>query len=157
MRAELDAPVLVGVGAAFDFHAGLVPQAPALVQDVGLEWAYRLAHEPRRLWRRYMRYNPRFVDALRAPAGRPPPRDLRARELTGAPPRRPARRAQSAPCPSPPRASIVIPTRDAPGYLDVTLASVAPQAARARRRADRRQRRRRPGHRARSPSATARA
>jgi N-acetylglucosaminyldiphosphoundecaprenol N-acetyl-beta-D-mannosaminyltransferase len=61
MRAALDAPVLIGVGAAFDFHAGLVPQAPNRVQDLGLEWAYRLAHEPRRLWRRYARYNPRFV------------------------------------------------------------------------------------------------
>ncbi len=61
LRAELDAPVLVGVGAAFDFHAGLVPQAPNWIQESGLEWAYRLAHEPRRLWRRYTRYNPRFV------------------------------------------------------------------------------------------------
>lgn len=61
MRPRLEAPVLVGVGAAFDFHAGLVPQAPAWMQDSGLEWAYRLAHEPRRLGRRYLRYNPRFV------------------------------------------------------------------------------------------------
>jgi N-acetylglucosaminyldiphosphoundecaprenol N-acetyl-beta-D-mannosaminyltransferase len=61
MRDVLDAPVLVGVGAAFDFHAGLVPQAPSWMQELGLEWAYRLAHEPRRLWRRYARYNPRFV------------------------------------------------------------------------------------------------
>jgi N-acetylglucosaminyldiphosphoundecaprenol N-acetyl-beta-D-mannosaminyltransferase len=64
MRGELDAPVLVGVGAAFDFHAGLVPQAPSVLQESGLEWAYRLAHEPRRLWRRYLRYNPRFVHAF---------------------------------------------------------------------------------------------
>jgi N-acetylglucosaminyldiphosphoundecaprenol N-acetyl-beta-D-mannosaminyltransferase len=64
MRPQLDAPVLVGVGAAFDFHAGLVPQAPAFLQDAGLEWAYRLVQEPRRLWRRYLRYNPRFVVAL---------------------------------------------------------------------------------------------
>ncbi|MGH2856699.1 MAG: WecB/TagA/CpsF family glycosyltransferase [Solirubrobacteraceae bacterium] len=64
MRPLLAAPVLVGVGAAFDFHAGLVPQAPAWMQDIGLEWAYRLAHEPRRLWRRYLRYNPRFVVAF---------------------------------------------------------------------------------------------
>jgi N-acetylglucosaminyldiphosphoundecaprenol N-acetyl-beta-D-mannosaminyltransferase len=64
LRPELDAPVLVGVGAAFDFHAGLVPQAPAFLQNVGLEWAYRLVQEPRRLWRRYLRYNPRFVLAL---------------------------------------------------------------------------------------------
>jgi N-acetylglucosaminyldiphosphoundecaprenol N-acetyl-beta-D-mannosaminyltransferase len=61
MRERLDAPVLVGVGAAFDFHAGLVPQAPMWMQSSGLEWTFRLAHEPRRLWRRYARYNPRFV------------------------------------------------------------------------------------------------
>ena len=61
MRHRLTAPVLVGVGAAFDFHAGLVPQAPESIQRMGLEWAYRLAHEPRRLWKRYARYNPRFV------------------------------------------------------------------------------------------------
>jgi N-acetylglucosaminyldiphosphoundecaprenol N-acetyl-beta-D-mannosaminyltransferase len=61
MRDRLDAPVLVGVGAAFDFHAGLVPQAPGWMQSAGLEWTFRLAHEPRRLWRRYARYNPRFV------------------------------------------------------------------------------------------------
>jgi N-acetylglucosaminyldiphosphoundecaprenol N-acetyl-beta-D-mannosaminyltransferase len=61
MHEMLEAPVLVGVGAAFDFHAGLVPQAPTWMQEGGLEWAYRLAHEPRRLWRRYARYNPRFV------------------------------------------------------------------------------------------------
>jgi N-acetylglucosaminyldiphosphoundecaprenol N-acetyl-beta-D-mannosaminyltransferase len=61
MRPRLRAPVLVGVGAAFDFHAGLVPQAPRWMQRNGLEWTYRLAREPRRLWRRYARYNPRFV------------------------------------------------------------------------------------------------
>ncbi len=61
VRDRLDAPVLVGVGAAFDFHADLVPQAPALIQSAGMEWAYRLFREPRRLWRRYLRYNPRFV------------------------------------------------------------------------------------------------
>jgi N-acetylglucosaminyldiphosphoundecaprenol N-acetyl-beta-D-mannosaminyltransferase len=60
-RGRLEAPMLVGVGAAFDFHAGLVPQAPRWMQATGLEWMYRLAHEPRRLWRRYARYNPRFV------------------------------------------------------------------------------------------------
>jgi N-acetylglucosaminyldiphosphoundecaprenol N-acetyl-beta-D-mannosaminyltransferase len=64
MRSDLEAPVLIGVGAAFDFHAGLVPQAPNWMQDAGLEWAYRLAHEPRRLWRRYLRYNPRFLGAF---------------------------------------------------------------------------------------------
>jgi N-acetylglucosaminyldiphosphoundecaprenol N-acetyl-beta-D-mannosaminyltransferase len=61
MRDRLDAPVLIGVGAAFDFHAGLVPQAPAWMQKHGLEWAFRLKQEPRRLWKRYARHNPRFV------------------------------------------------------------------------------------------------
>jgi N-acetylglucosaminyldiphosphoundecaprenol N-acetyl-beta-D-mannosaminyltransferase len=61
MRPGLSAPVLVGVGAAFDFHAGLIPQAPEWMQRIGLEWVFRLAQEPRRLWRRYLRYNPRFV------------------------------------------------------------------------------------------------
>jgi N-acetylglucosaminyldiphosphoundecaprenol N-acetyl-beta-D-mannosaminyltransferase len=61
MRDRLDAPMLVGVGAAFDFHAGLVPQAPAWMQSLGLEWVFRLLQEPRRLWRRYARYNPRFL------------------------------------------------------------------------------------------------
>jgi N-acetylglucosaminyldiphosphoundecaprenol N-acetyl-beta-D-mannosaminyltransferase len=61
MRDRLAAPVLIGVGAAFDFHAGLVRQAPPVLQRAGLEWAFRLAMEPSRLWRRYLRYNPRFV------------------------------------------------------------------------------------------------
>ena len=61
MRPRLEAPVLIGVGAAFDFHAGLVPQAPDWMQRTGLEWLFRLSREPRRLWRRYLRYNPRFV------------------------------------------------------------------------------------------------
>jgi N-acetylglucosaminyldiphosphoundecaprenol N-acetyl-beta-D-mannosaminyltransferase len=61
MRDRLDAPVLIGVGAAFDFHAGLIPQAPATMQRLGLEWLFRLVQEPRRLWRRYLRYNPRFI------------------------------------------------------------------------------------------------
>jgi N-acetylglucosaminyldiphosphoundecaprenol N-acetyl-beta-D-mannosaminyltransferase len=64
MRDRLDAPVLVGVGAAFDLHAGLVPQAPGWMQSSGLEWSYRLAQEPGRLWRRYARYNPRFMSGF---------------------------------------------------------------------------------------------
>jgi len=63
-RPLLSAPLLVGVGAAFDFHAGLVPQAPPWMQQHGLEWTFRLAREPRRLWRRYSRQNPRFVAAF---------------------------------------------------------------------------------------------
>jgi N-acetylglucosaminyldiphosphoundecaprenol N-acetyl-beta-D-mannosaminyltransferase len=61
MRERLDAPVIAAVGAAFDFHAGTLPQAPPWMQRAGLEWSYRLAREPRRLWRRYAKYNPRFV------------------------------------------------------------------------------------------------
>jgi N-acetylglucosaminyldiphosphoundecaprenol N-acetyl-beta-D-mannosaminyltransferase len=61
MAPRLGSHVLVGVGAAFDFHSGLIPQAPATIQKLGLEWAFRLVQEPRRLWRRYLRYNPRFV------------------------------------------------------------------------------------------------
>lgn len=53
--------VLVGVGAGFDFVAGRKPRAPAWLQRRGLEWAFRLACEPRRLWRRYARHNPRFA------------------------------------------------------------------------------------------------
>jgi exopolysaccharide biosynthesis WecB/TagA/CpsF family protein len=52
---------MIAVGAAFDFHAGTLPQAPKILQDYGLEWAFRLAMEPRRLWRRYLILNPLFV------------------------------------------------------------------------------------------------
>ncbi len=64
MRERLDAAVLVGVGAAFDFHAGLVSQAPSWMQRNGLEWLFRLGREPRRLAPRYLRDNPRFVAAF---------------------------------------------------------------------------------------------
>jgi N-acetylglucosaminyldiphosphoundecaprenol N-acetyl-beta-D-mannosaminyltransferase len=63
-RDRLDAAVLVGVGAAFDFHAGRVPQAPRWLMRLGLEWLFRLFQEPRRLWRRYLLYNPLFVALL---------------------------------------------------------------------------------------------
>jgi N-acetylglucosaminyldiphosphoundecaprenol N-acetyl-beta-D-mannosaminyltransferase len=52
---------MIGVGAAFDFHAGLKKQAPAWMQQSGLEWFFRLATEPRRLWKRYLYNNPAFV------------------------------------------------------------------------------------------------
>ncbi|HUQ48524.1 MAG TPA: WecB/TagA/CpsF family glycosyltransferase [Gemmatimonadaceae bacterium] len=55
--------VMLGVGAAFDFHAGAVKQAPSWMQRTGLEWAYRLSQEPTRLWRRYLYHNPRFLVA----------------------------------------------------------------------------------------------
>lgn len=60
-RPLLEAPVLIGVGAAFDIHAGNVPQAPRWMQRSGLEWAFRLVNEPRRLWKRYLYNNPRFA------------------------------------------------------------------------------------------------
>ena len=53
--------VMIGVGAAFDFHAGTLRQAPRWMQDRGLEWLFRLGVEPRRLWGRYLKNNPRFV------------------------------------------------------------------------------------------------
>ena len=59
--SRLPAAVLIGVGAAFDMHAGVTKQAPVWMQRSGLEWLFRLATEPRRLWRRYLANNPRFV------------------------------------------------------------------------------------------------
>jgi N-acetylglucosaminyldiphosphoundecaprenol N-acetyl-beta-D-mannosaminyltransferase len=53
--------VMVGVGAAFDFHAGRVKQAPSWMQGSGLEWFFRLCSEPRRLWRRYLLVTPQFL------------------------------------------------------------------------------------------------
>ncbi len=60
-RDRLMAPVLIGVGVAFDIHTGRVPQAPRWMQRAALEWLFRLFIEPRRLWRRYLIYNPLFV------------------------------------------------------------------------------------------------
>jgi len=53
--------VMLGVGAAFDFIAGIKPQAPIWIQRSGLEWLFRLITEPKRLWRRYFHHNPRFL------------------------------------------------------------------------------------------------
>lgn len=61
LRPVLEAPLLIGVGAAFDIHAGRVPQAPRWMQRSGLEWLFRLVAEPRRLWRRYTRVVPAFL------------------------------------------------------------------------------------------------
>ena len=55
------APVMIGVGAAFDFHAGVKKQAPRWMQRSGLEWSFRLVTEPRRLWRRYLINNSLFL------------------------------------------------------------------------------------------------
>ncbi len=74
---RVQAPVLLGVGAAFDIHAGTLAQAPRWMQRSGLEWAYRLFREPRRLWRRYTSMIPRFAVAI----ARRPPRLMPAEAL----------------------------------------------------------------------------
>ena len=58
---RLNASALLGVGAAFDFHAGTVRHAPHLIQRLGFEWAFRVAAEPRRLWKRYLTCVPSFI------------------------------------------------------------------------------------------------
>jgi exopolysaccharide biosynthesis WecB/TagA/CpsF family protein len=66
-RDALSLPV-IAVGAAFDFHAGTISQAPPRLQRAGLEWLYRLSREPRRLWRRYAYLNPLYVAMVTAQA-----------------------------------------------------------------------------------------
>jgi N-acetylglucosaminyldiphosphoundecaprenol N-acetyl-beta-D-mannosaminyltransferase len=66
-RQELSLPLL-SVGAAFPFHAGAIAQAPEWMQRRGLEWLFRLAHEPRRLWRRYLLLNPLYLLLILAQA-----------------------------------------------------------------------------------------
>lgn len=68
-REALAMPV-VAVGAAFDFHAGTLSQAPEALQRAGLEWLYRLSREPKRLWRRYALLNPLYVAMIAAQAAR---------------------------------------------------------------------------------------
>ena len=63
-RAVLEVPVMLAVGAAFDFHAGTKPQAPRWMQRTGFEWLFRLGTEPRRLWRRYLMGNSEFLYLL---------------------------------------------------------------------------------------------
>lgn len=63
-RPLLDAPVLIAVGAAFDFHSGRVRQAPRLIQHSGMEWLFRLSQDPKRLWRRYTVDNAAFLYRL---------------------------------------------------------------------------------------------
>jgi N-acetylglucosaminyldiphosphoundecaprenol N-acetyl-beta-D-mannosaminyltransferase len=70
MRDRLEVPVMCGVGAAFDFHAGRISQAPLWMQERGLEWTYRIAQEPRRLLPRYLSNNPRFLVAFARQLGR---------------------------------------------------------------------------------------
>lgn len=60
-RDRLNVPVLIGVGAAFDIHTERTSQAPRWMQEHGLEWFFRLTHEPKRLWKRYLLYGSEFV------------------------------------------------------------------------------------------------
>jgi N-acetylglucosaminyldiphosphoundecaprenol N-acetyl-beta-D-mannosaminyltransferase len=60
-RERISAPVMLGVGAAFDFNSGVKKPPPPWMQRNGLEWAFRLASEPRRLWRRYAYIVPAFL------------------------------------------------------------------------------------------------
>ena len=60
-RLRLSVPVLVGVGAAFDFHTQRIAQAPEWMREHGLEWFFRLMREPKRLWRRYLIYGSEFM------------------------------------------------------------------------------------------------
>jgi N-acetylglucosaminyldiphosphoundecaprenol N-acetyl-beta-D-mannosaminyltransferase len=71
-RERLNATILIGVGAAFDFHTGRLDRAPRWMQRAGLEWSYRLYKEPRRLWKRYVLGIPRFLLGVL----RHPPRPL---------------------------------------------------------------------------------
>ena len=84
-RLALGMPALA-VGAAFDYHAGLVPEPPRVLQRAGLQWLVRLLQDPRRLWRRYLLLNPAFLALLAAQwsrvwrpnvSGHPPTAELR--------------------------------------------------------------------------------
>jgi N-acetylglucosaminyldiphosphoundecaprenol N-acetyl-beta-D-mannosaminyltransferase len=79
-RGRFPGLVMIGVGAAFDFHAGRVRQAPVWMQRNGLEWLFRLAAEPRRLWQRYLLVTPRFLPlwAMQLMSGRTNARPRRA-------------------------------------------------------------------------------
>ena len=66
LQSLLPCVVMLGVGAAFDMHAGRLKQAPEWIQEIGMEWAYRLYREPRRLWPRYVKNNPAFLMRMAA-------------------------------------------------------------------------------------------
>ena len=82
---RLTVPVLIGVGAAFDFHAGKLKQAPVWIQENGLEWFYRLVHEPKRLWRRYLVKSSDIRVECRIGVGRP--EEVRLTEFSPAAPK----------------------------------------------------------------------
>jgi N-acetylglucosaminyldiphosphoundecaprenol N-acetyl-beta-D-mannosaminyltransferase len=63
-REALETPCILGVGGAFDVIAGFVPRAPRVLQEAGLEWAWRLAMEPKKLWKRYLTTNSAFLALL---------------------------------------------------------------------------------------------
>jgi N-acetylglucosaminyldiphosphoundecaprenol N-acetyl-beta-D-mannosaminyltransferase len=63
-REALATPVMLGVGGAFDVMAGFVPRAPLVMQEAGMEWAWRLAMEPKKLWKRYLKTNSAFIALL---------------------------------------------------------------------------------------------
>lgn len=77
-RGSLEA-VMLGVGAAFDFHAGTIDRAPAWMRDRGLEWLHRLVSEPRRLWKRYLVTNTTFLVLLAIQLGHRTARHARRR------------------------------------------------------------------------------
>jgi N-acetylglucosaminyldiphosphoundecaprenol N-acetyl-beta-D-mannosaminyltransferase len=62
--STLDTKLMVGVGAAFDMHTGRISDAPQWIKPLGLAWMHRLMQEPKRLWKRYLKSNPRFVCAI---------------------------------------------------------------------------------------------
>ena len=66
IRSATQGLLFFGVGAAFDFQAGLVKEAPRWIRGSGLEWLFRMAMDPKRLWRRYLRNNPRFLAGMLA-------------------------------------------------------------------------------------------
>lgn len=75
-RAQLNVPVIIGVGGSFDVLAGVIQRAPRAVQRLGLEWAWRLMMEPRKLWKRYLTTNTEFIwragrEVLQRRFGRP--------------------------------------------------------------------------------------
>jgi len=58
---KLDTKLMIGVGAAFDIHTGRIKDSPDWLQAMGLQWVHRMCQEPRRLWKRYLYNNPRFI------------------------------------------------------------------------------------------------
>jgi len=83
LREQLPGAVIIGVGGSFDMLCGLVPRAPGWIQSMGMEWLFRLAVEPRRLWRRYLLLYPRAAIAILAWLGQTAVAGLRLRFARG--------------------------------------------------------------------------